>query len=153
MTQPATGFTRILVGIDFSPSSQHTLTLVRQRFPGATLRLAHVTDARVTATPDMLGGVTPAIPDPELLRTLETADGQRLNSVAQEGEETELLVGDPVTGILEAAQTWGADLIVVGTHSKGVLEHFFVGSTAEKLVARSPIPVLTVRTPDDKPAR
>ena len=28
-------------------------------------------------------------------------------------EETELLVGDPVTGILDAAERWGADLIVV----------------------------------------
>lgn len=146
MTQPTPGFTRILVGIDFSPSSQHTLDVVRQRFPGATLRLAHVTDARVTATPDMLGGVTPAIPDAELLKTLETADGTRLNALVQDGEESELLVGDPVTGILDSARNWGAELIVVGTHSKGVLEHFFVGSTAEKLVARSPIPVLTIRS-------
>lgn len=148
MTQSPTGFQRILVGIDFSPSSQHTLEVVRARFPHATLRLAHVTDARVTATPDMLGGVTPAIPDPELLHTLETADGQRLQALAQAGEETELLVGDPVTGVLESAQKWGADLIVVGTQSKGVLEHFFLGSTAEKVVARSPIPVLTIRRPE-----
>lgn len=140
-----TGFGRILVGIDFSPSSQHTLEVVRQRFPGAKLRLAHITDARVTATPDMLGGVTPAIPDAELLKTLESADGQRLNALMLDNEESELMVGDPVTGLLDSARNWGADLIAVGTHSKGMLEHFFVGSTAEKLVARSPIPVLTVR--------
>ena len=147
MTQPSPGFGRILVGVDFSPSSQHTLEVVRARFPGALLRLAHVTDARVTATPDMLGGVTPAIPDAELLRTLETADGERLNALALDGEETELLVGDPVTGILDSARHWGADLVVVGTHSRGALERFFLGSTAAKVVERSPIPVLTVRTP------
>lgn len=147
MTNANAGFQKILVGIDFSPSSAHTLEVVRQRFPGAKLRLAHVTDARVTATPDLLGGVTPALPDPELLRTLETADGKRLNALALADEETELLVGDPVTGILDSAQSWGADLIVVGTHSRGMLEHFLLGSTAEKVVARSPIPVLTVRTP------
>lgn len=147
MTQVASGFQRILVGVDFSESSQYTLALVRQRFPGALLRLAHVTDARVMATPDLMGGVTPAIPDPELLRTLEATDSQRLQDLAQSGEETELLVGDPVTGLLDAAQKWGADLMVVGTHSRGVLEHFFLGSTAEKVVARSPIPVLTVRLP------
>lgn len=146
-TDLPTGFSRILVGVDFSPASQYTLNVVRQRFPDATLRLAHVTDARVTATPDMLGGVTPAIPDPTLLQTLETADGKRLNDLAQAGEETELLVGDPVTGILDSAQKWGADLIVVGTHSRGVLEHFFLGSTAEKVVARSHIPVLTIQAP------
>lgn len=122
------------------------LDVVRQRFPGVTIRLAHVTDARVTATPDMLGGVTPAIPDAELLHTLEEADGQRLNALALDSEETELLVGDPVTGILDAAQNWGADLIVVGTHSRGALERFFLGSTAAKVVEHSPIPVLTIRT-------
>ena len=46
-----------------------------------------------------------------------------------------------------AVRDSGADLIVVGTHSRGAIEHFFVGSSAEKLVARSPLPVLTVRLP------
>lgn len=140
------GFSRILVGIDFSPGSAHTLQLVRDRFGGAQLRLVHITDARVTAAPDLMGGVTPAMPDAELLRTMEHSDGQRLGTLAQTGEEVEQLVGDPVTGILEAAEAWGADLIVLGTHSKGALEHFFLGSTAEKVVARSKIPVLTVPT-------
>ncbi|MBZ9750033.1 universal stress protein [Deinococcus sp. HMF7604] len=139
------GFARILVGVDFSASSQAALTLARIRFAGAQLCLAHVTDARVTATPDLMGGVTPALPDPALLNTLEHADAGRLQSLMQGGEEVELLVGDPVTGLLDAAARWGADLIVVGTHAQGALEHFFLGSTAEKIVARSPVPVLTVR--------
>ena len=42
MTQPSPGFGRILVGVDFSPSSQHTLEVVRGRFPGALLGLARV---------------------------------------------------------------------------------------------------------------
>lgn len=146
MTQPASGFRRVLIGIDFSPSSLQALELARQRFGGATLRLAHVTDARVGVTPDVLGGVTPVMPDAGLIQTMEHADAQRLHALAQAGEETELLVGDPVTGILDSAKNWGADLIVVGTASKSALEHFLLGSSAEKLVARSPIPVLTVRS-------
>ncbi|MDB5045270.1 MAG: universal stress protein [Deinococcus sp.] len=142
---PHTSFARIAVGIDFSPSSQYALEVARTRFPGAAIRLLHVTDARVTATPDLMGGMTPALPDPNLLQTMEHADMGRLNGLVMDGEETELLVGDPVTGLLDAAQHWGADLLIVGTHAKGSLEHFFLGSTAEKLVARSPIPVLTVR--------
>ncbi|WP_242402920.1 universal stress protein [Deinococcus deserti] len=145
MTQNAAPFERIVVGLDFSPSSLHALDVARARFPGAQLLLLHVTDARVTAAPDLMGGVTPAAPDPALLHTLESADAERLSALAREGEETVQLVGDPVTGILETARNWGAELIVVGTHAQGALEHFFVGSSAEKLVARSPIPVLTVR--------
>lgn len=143
-------FGRILVGIDFSPASQHALEVTRAHFPGAQLRLAHVTDARVTATPDLGGGLTPALPDPGLLHTLEDTDAGRLARMLQDGEDTVQLVGDPVTGLLEAAREWGADLIVVGTHARGALEHFLVGSTAEKVVARSPVPVLTVRLPEGR---
>ncbi|WP_104989615.1 universal stress protein [Deinococcus sp. NW-56] len=140
-------FSRVLIGTDFSAAADHALAVARLRFPGALRRLVHVTDARVTATPDLMGGVTPAALDPTLLQTLESADGERLKTLAAPDEETELLVGDPVTGILDAAERWGADLILVGTHSRGALEHFFLGSSAEKLVARSPVPVLTVRVP------
>ncbi|GAA5535001.1 universal stress protein [Deinococcus aluminii] len=140
-------FQRLAVGIDFSPASLHALEVARTRFPGAQRRLLHVTDARVATTPDLGGGVIPTGPSPALLHTLENADADRLAALVQGSEETELLVGDPVTGILEAAERWGAELIVVGTHSQGAIEHFFLGSSAEKLVARSPVPVLTVRLP------
>lgn len=133
------------MGVDFSPASLHALEVARRRFAGATICLAHVTDARAVTTPDLLGGVTPVIPDPTLLHTLEQADSSRLTQVQRPGEEAELLVGDPVTGLLDAAQRWGADLIVVATHEQGALEHFFLGSSAEKVVARSMVPVLCVR--------
>lgn len=142
-------FQRVLIGTDFSETADHALGLARARFSGARRRLVHVTDARVTATPDLMGGLTPASLDPSLLHTLEDADAARLARLVQQGEESELLVGDPVTGLLDAAARWGADLIVVGTHSRGAIEHFFVGSSAEKLVARSPLPVLTVRLPGE----
>ncbi|MDV6373433.1 universal stress protein [Deinococcus arenicola] len=149
-TQSQTGFAKIAVGVDFSPSSLNALELARARFSGAQIRLLHVTDARVTTSPDLMGGVTPAVFDVNLLNSLEDADARRLAALMHEGEETEQLVGDPVTGIVEAAARWGADLIVVGTHSQGVLEHFFIGSSAEKIVGRSHIPVLTVHLPDRK---
>ncbi|GAA5514298.1 hypothetical protein Dcar01_03053 [Deinococcus carri] len=148
-----TPFRRITVGIDFSPASGYALELVRTRFPGAQVRLLHVTDARALTAPDLGGGVIPTGPNPALLQSLEDADAGGLTRLAQDGEETELLVGDPVTGILEASERWGAELIVVGTHSRGAIEHFFVGSSAEKLVARSPIPVLTVRLPREAQGR
>lgn len=147
MTQTGGPFSRVLIGVDFAPASLRALEVARTRFPGAARCLAHVVDARVTAAPDLLGGTTPVGPDPQMLRVLEGADAQRLAGLAQEGEETQMLVGDPVTGILQAAHGWGAELIVVGTHARGALEHFFLGSTAEKLVARSEVPVLTVRGP------
>lgn len=151
MTQPTPGaFGRILVGVDFSPASDHALAVVRARFPQAQRCLVHVTDARAVAAPDLMGGLTPVLPDPALLNTLGAQDDRRLNELAQPGEETELLTGDPVTGLLEAAARWGADLLAVGTHSRGAVEHFFLGSSAEKLVSRSPVPVLSVRLPESR---
>ena len=71
MTQPTPGaFGRILVGVDFSPASDHALAVVRARFPQAQRCLVHVTDARAVAAPDLMGGLTPVLPDPALLNTL-----------------------------------------------------------------------------------
>lgn len=144
--QNSTGsFGRIAIGIDFSPSSLYALELARQRFPGADLRLLHAVDVRMMASPDLIGGMTPMSYDPALLESVENQDAEQLAALVQGSETYEQLVGDPVNSLLDAAQKWGADLLIVGTHAKGPLEHFFLGSTAEKLVSRSPVPVLTVR--------
>jgi nucleotide-binding universal stress UspA family protein len=34
---------------------------------------------------------------------------------------------------------------VIGTHGRSAIEQFLLGSTAERVVRRSPVPVLTVR--------
>ena len=47
--------------------------------------------------------------------------------------------------IIRAAQALGCDLIVVGTHGRRGLEHFVLGSVAEQVIRRSPIPLLSVR--------
>lgn len=140
-------FRRIAVGIDFSPSSLYALEVARSRFPGAEIRLLHVVDVAMSATPDLMGGVTPMAYNPTLLDTVEEGDAQQLRSLVRENESLEQLVGDPVSCLKDAAKNWEADLLIVGTHARGPLEHFFLGSTAEKLVARSHIPVLTVRLP------
>jgi nucleotide-binding universal stress UspA family protein len=61
---------------------------------------------------------------------------------------TEVIMGIPFQEIIKKAGELSVDLIVVGTHGRTGLEHVIVGSTAERLVRRSPIPVLTVRATD-----
>lgn len=58
---------------------------------------------------------------------------------------TEVVVGVPFKEIIRCAQEIKADLIVIGTHGQTALEHAMVGSTAERVVRRSEVPVLTVR--------
>lgn len=37
------------------------------------------------------------------------------------------------------------DLVVMGTHGRGAIEHILIGSVAEKVVRKSPCPVMTIR--------
>jgi len=42
------------------------------------------------------------------------------------------------------------DLVVMGTHGRSGIEHILIGSVAEKVVRKSPCPVLTIRPRDKK---
>jgi nucleotide-binding universal stress UspA family protein len=55
--------------------------------------------------------------------------------------------GDPVAEILETADKLNSDLLVMGDHSKGILAHTFLGSTAEKVLRHTRRPVLVVPIP------
>ena len=56
-----------------------------------------------------------------------------------------LVQGDPSEMIIATAQDWQADLIVLGTDSRGRLAHFLLGSTADSVIRRAPCPVIAVR--------
>jgi nucleotide-binding universal stress UspA family protein len=53
--------------------------------------------------------------------------------------------GDAARNILEVTADLHPDLIVMATHGRTGLGHFFLGSVAERTVRESPVPVLTVR--------
>jgi nucleotide-binding universal stress UspA family protein len=57
---------------------------------------------------------------------------------------TATAMGPIVTRILDYAVQNRIDLIVIGTHGRGLVGHFLLGSVAERVVQRSPVPVLTV---------
>jgi nucleotide-binding universal stress UspA family protein len=50
--------------------------------------------------------------------------------------------------IVEYAQRWKADVIVLGTHGRRGFSHLLMGSDAESVVRSSTIPVLLVRSAD-----
>jgi nucleotide-binding universal stress UspA family protein len=51
----------------------------------------------------------------------------------------------PANGIVEAAKTEGADLIVVGSHGRTGIARLMLGSVAAKVIAESTVPVLVAR--------
>jgi universal stress protein A len=54
-------------------------------------------------------------------------------------------VGEPAAEIVAAAEDGNYDAIVVGTHGRTGLAHVLLGSVAERVVRRAPMPVVTVR--------
>jgi len=60
---------------------------------------------------------------------------------------SEVAIGHPVIKILEAADRLDVDLIVMGSHGKGPLEHAFLGSVAEKVLKKSTRPVFVIPLP------
>jgi nucleotide-binding universal stress UspA family protein len=52
--------------------------------------------------------------------------------------------GAPYKNIVEEAASEGVDMIVMATHGRTGVDHFILGSTAEKVVAHAPCPVLVV---------
>ena len=56
------------------------------------------------------------------------------------------LDGSPQRIIVETAQEWGADLIVVGSHGYGLWSRALLGSVSNSVVHHAPCSVLVVRT-------
>jgi len=53
--------------------------------------------------------------------------------------------GIPHETVLEYAVANDVDLVVMGTHCRTGLDRVLLGSVAERVVRRSPVPVLVVR--------
>jgi len=61
----------------------------------------------------------------------------------------EVIDGNPAGDILQKADEIRADVVVMGTHSKGPLAHAFLGSVAEKVLQRIKIPVFMIPIPKE----
>ena len=56
-----------------------------------------------------------------------------------------ILKGKPAKNILNYATTWGADLIMLGSHGHSSISTLFLGSTAKEILRRAPCSIEIVR--------
>ena len=69
------------------------------------------------------------------------------NSTDVATDEVLIKKGVPAEVIMETAQELDCDLIIMGTHGQGAIAGMLIGSTAKRVVGKSPIPVLVIRLP------
>lgn len=58
---------------------------------------------------------------------------------------TAVLKGTPARAIVEAAKEWHADLIIVGSHGRGLWGRLTLGSVSDAVIHHAPCSVLVVR--------
>ena len=60
----------------------------------------------------------------------------------------EVVPGDPATEILGKAENPAMDIVILGTHGRGVIRHAFLGSVSEKVLQRIRKPVFVIPLPE-----
>lgn len=147
--KPEGPYATVLVAVDFSPASARALKLAVETFPAA--RIAAVT-AYGSSRRTLLGEDAEARQAAaearrlalkgflvELRETMDptrAADLDRVESIVERGWAEDV--------ILHAAETMKPDLIVVGTHARGGVQHAVIGSVAEWVLTEAPCDVLAV---------
>jgi nucleotide-binding universal stress UspA family protein len=137
---------KIMCPVDFTENSLVALdgAVELARHFGATLILVHAVPlvAQVGNFP-MPASVYAKQEETAKVMLAEVA-ARKLGAV---GYESIVFIGDIVGGILQAVVQFKPDLLVMATHGRGALAHFFLGSVAEAVVRKAECPVLTVRNP------
>lgn len=143
-------FRNILVPIDFDDASNHAFdeALSFARSLGANITVLHVYGLPVYNYPD--GAF---VPSPEVSETVKKGAGEQLEAfVAKrqvQGVSISRLVREGRTAheICKAVTDTNADLIVMGTHGRGLIGRTLLGSVAEAVLRQAPVPVMTIHAP------
>ncbi|HEV3435836.1 MAG TPA: universal stress protein [Gemmata sp.] len=143
---------RILAPADFDVCSSPTIRYaaeLAEKF-GAELILLHIVQDLALAMPDAV--MPTPVPAPALTQLIDAAKTGLENLVQAENlgrlnPRLEVRVGSPAGEIVAVANDLKVDLVCIGTHGRGGLAHFLLGSVAEKVVRQAPCPVLTIRPP------
>jgi len=147
---------KILVPVDFSECSRLAVDFaanLAQKTEGK-IYLLHVlemgeTDAGLGTTGSWAGSEEVATM-PYMMERLKSIKRKMENFISENGlkdlaVQDSLEVGEPYLKINHAAEKYGADIIVRGTHGISGFKELFIGSVAEKVVQHANRPVLSIK--------
>ncbi|HVX83739.1 MAG TPA: universal stress protein [Phycisphaerae bacterium] len=144
-TEGRVGIRRILAAVDHKEHPAVETAAVLAEALGADVGIVYVVDRELIGS--RTGFLYP--------RTLEMfrEEGQReveeIERTLPKGLRGNVFMreGDPAEEIVKAAEEFGADVIVIGTHRRGVLTRFFLGSVSQGVMRRAKCAVLLVEDP------
>jgi nucleotide-binding universal stress UspA family protein len=143
-------YQKILVPIDGSTTSQKGLceAIKLAKNQGAQLRLFHIVSEPILDcgyAGGTYGGELIASARKEGHEIVSTAESlARLEGLQPTSVMVESMGDSAAVLILEQANEWPADLIVMGTHGRHGLVRLMMGSDAESVAREAPVPVLLV---------
>jgi nucleotide-binding universal stress UspA family protein len=146
---------KILVATDFSPKAEsatrHAVELAK-RFD-AELVLLHVNTPPEPPPAGMVVSTRAISQVSTLIEKIRAETEEELEGLAARlkgggvAVTTKLTIDHPDVAIADTASEVGADLVVTGTHGRTGIQRFLLGSTAERVVRLSEVPVLVSRPP------
>ncbi|MFP4627002.1 MAG: universal stress protein [Natronomonas sp.] len=143
--------THVLVPIDGSQPSWAALEYAIENFAGTRITVIHVVDP----TEGLYAGIEGGYYDPDAFDRA-TEQGEDLCEEAKTRlenagilEETEfegvVESGRPARTILDYIHAEGVDHVVMGSHGRSGVTRVLLGSVAEMVTRRSPVPVTVIR--------
>jgi nucleotide-binding universal stress UspA family protein len=102
-------------------------------------RLKMISEKKVAEAMDQIKDRLQILSDKERIEDPQSTD--RVVSI-------EVCEGYPPEEILRKADELSCDVIVMGTHGKGIIRHSFLGSTAQKVLRRVRKPVFIIPLPE-----
>ena len=142
---------KILLAIDGSEHSARTVDAMGSHpWPvGSTVRVLSVVDQVVTTVPEVavFSAETIEAEREQLKQVADELTTRYANWLCSSGltAEKQIRTGDPKSVIIDEAQEWGADLIVVGSHGHTGIKRWLLGSVAQSVVSHAPCSVYVVR--------
>jgi nucleotide-binding universal stress UspA family protein len=143
-------YKRILVAVDGSQAAQRALreAVCLAADQRAELEILHVVDAAPHGIPE-LGVPVPVYEEACRAqgRSVLEAAREYARQAGIEPRATLRQAAGPRLGrtIVDEAQRFGADLVVLGTRGRGGLARRLLGGVAERVTRSAPVPVLLVR--------
>ncbi len=146
---------KILIAIDYNPVSEGVAKAgyeLAQQLNAEVCLIHVVADASYyeISYPEFMGftHISPVADHIHIKNDIQTNGENFLNQAATHlGDpsiNTHLAEGDTVDAILEYCKEWGADILVLGTHSHNVLEKLFLGSVAASIIEKTKIPAYLI---------